>query len=334
MQILLFCATCAFGQTPIIRIVTNAALPALDAPDQVALTPRSMGSIFGSNLANEVASTTPPWKKLLGGVEVHLAKDSCIDASCDLAADLTYVSPTQINFVVPDVVPGTTSAANAWRIIIIRDGVRFDNRIGILSLKDAGRIYIAPSPERAYTVFGVGYECLYSYSLDDPGSCGLSWSPGQHRELLAAATDAASGQLLTTKNPARQGQFITLWATGLYKLSRGADGLLTGPQFGGVGFGVAQKGKDVPGTILPSSEGVALPFQSPPPVWAGESAQYVGLDQINVAFPTCTKGARATAEKRYDAFLVFYNMHTGTLAHVYLPFVVSPGDVDCDWSAK
>ena len=43
---------------------------------------------------------------------------------------------------------------------------------------------------------------------------------------------------------------------------------------------------------------------SVPPVWAGESPQFVGLDQINLNFPKCI-GTVATVEQRYDAFIGF-----------------------------
>jgi hypothetical protein len=74
-------------------------------------------------------------------------------------------------------------------------------------------------------------------------------------------------------------------------------------------------------------------------VWVGESSQFVGLDQANVLFPTCTTKTLATTEKRYDAFLSFLNAYppngplpdVGWWAYVdlYLPFLVRVGDPDC-----
>jgi uncharacterized protein (TIGR03437 family) len=70
---------------------------------RLALNPGSMSMIFGRDLAKFVASSQPPWMKSLGGVEVHFADDNCFELSCELSADLIYVSPTQINFVAPKV---------------------------------------------------------------------------------------------------------------------------------------------------------------------------------------------------------------------------------------
>ena len=66
------------------------------------------------------------------------------------------------------------------------------------------------------------------------------------------------------------------------------------------------------------------------PLWAGESPQFVGLDQINVNFPTCT-GAAATAEQRYDLVMSFQspaadpNLGIG-FAELYMPLIISPGE--------
>ena len=67
------------------------------------------------------------------------------------------------------------------------------------------------------------------------------------------------------------------------------------------------------------------------PTWAGESPQFVGLDQVNLAFPTCTNDPPATTEKRYDAFLTYTNIETDTTVRLYLPFVIRIGDPDCRW---
>jgi uncharacterized protein (TIGR03437 family) len=101
---LLALAVLAFGQgAPSITNVTNAAIPSLDyPPESISLAPRSMATIFGSNMADFTASSISPWPFSAGGTEVHLADDTCFDSSCDLIAGLIYVSPTQINFLVPD----------------------------------------------------------------------------------------------------------------------------------------------------------------------------------------------------------------------------------------
>jgi uncharacterized protein (TIGR03437 family) len=93
---------------PGITNVTNAAIPALDIPPQtLGLLSRTMATIFGVNLANATLSSTTLVSTTLGGTEVHLADDTCFDSSCDMVASLIFVSPSQINFVVPDKHCGT-----------------------------------------------------------------------------------------------------------------------------------------------------------------------------------------------------------------------------------
>jgi uncharacterized protein (TIGR03437 family) len=333
---LLALTTSAFAQVaPSIANVTNAALPALDLPpSSISLAPRSMATIWGTNLADTTVSSVSPWSSFLGGTEVHLANDTCFDFSCDLIANLIYVSPTQINFLVPD--NGSTSCKNctptAYRIVLVRDGQRVDNRSYILG--GPGRLIIDPFDIADYNVvFQVGYDCLFSYSLSDPASCGLSWSQGQHRAPLGAITDAVSGQLISSQAPVHQGQLITLWMTALYGgvTLDNKTGLLQQATPVPVGLGVAQSGKDIPATIGSGFSGPFGTFMSPAPLWAGESPQFVGLDQVNVAFPTCPN-APATTEKRYDAFLTYTSINTSTTVRIYVPFIVRAGDPDCHWT--
>jgi hypothetical protein len=366
---------------PNIVNVTNAAIPALDEPPATITLPfRSMATIFGTGLADYTASSVSPWAPTLGGTEVHLAADSCSEASCDLIASLIYVSPTQINFLVPDDGESyqdlsTTSCPSAtleispsetsweidcnYRVVFVRDGERIDNQSYLLG--GPGRLVIASSGDTQNNpdafqvgeggdydvVFEVGYDCLFSYSLTDPSGCGLSWAQGQNRAPLGAITDAASGTLISSNAPVHQGQAITLWMTGLYGgvTLNNLTGLMTSITPTPIGFGVAQLGQDEMSTLMcPGTQqncyygspllGFVGAFMTPMPIWAGESSQFVGLDQVNVAFPTCTTASLATTEKRYDAFLP-YNLYgpNGPVAvvRIYLPFVVRQGDPDCQF---
>jgi hypothetical protein len=320
-----------------IASVTNAAVPGLDSPPStVTLAPRSMATIFGSNLADSIAVSPSPGSSPLGGTEVHLAGDTCFDASCDLIANLLYVSPAQINFLVPD---STADGAVSYRIVLLRDGERIDDQPSMLG--GPGRLIVDPSGAAdSSVVFEVGYDCLFSSSVSDPASCGLSWSTGQDRAPVGAITDALSGQLISPRNPVYQGRLITLWMTAL----RGGvaldsqTGLQTGKTITPIGFGVAQSGKDIEGTLgvqaptAPNMPSVPIgTFMSPTPLWAGESPQFTGLDQVNVAFPTCTGVPDATAEKRYDAFLTYTSLQTGATSRIYIPFGIRVGDPDCQW---
>jgi hypothetical protein len=307
-----------------------------------------MATIFGTGLANSTVSLAPPWQKSLGGTEVHLVVDritygidggsnysaSCY-TDCEVVVDLTFVSPTQINFVLPDeLIVNQSRTIERSRVVLIRNGVRYD-LANVLS--GVGLVYLDPlngDPINAgFVPFQVGYECLYSFSLTNPSACGISWSQGQNRDPIGAVTDA-SGRLITSQNPVHQGEAITLWATGLEGLSRNAStGLLQQSNPIAVGFGVARNGVDIPTTITSGFEGQYGAFWSKPAAWAGESPQFVGLDQINVAFPTCTEATKATVEKRYDAFMMLHSIVSGNPVRLYLPFVVNPGDPDCQWRA-
>ena len=342
-------AVSAFAQAaPTITNITNAAIPTLNyPPSSVHLAPRSMATIFGVNLSDAAISAVPPWQQLLGGIEVLLVASSVsrydpqqgVTASFpsteEFITSLIYVSPNQINFVVPDVDP---TALWSTRIVIVKNGVRFDNLFNIIS--GTGLITIDAVLWGNYNVlYGVGYDCLFSFSLPDSGACGLSWSQGQHRAMLGATTDATSGQLITNQNPIHQGQLITMWLTGVTGLSRDdKTGLLQQKTPQRFAFGVAQYGKDLPGTVSPGEFGEYGQFVTVPSLWVGESPEYMGLDQANVPFPICTDAIKATAERRYDAFLTYTNVNTytgsenDTTVRVYVPFVVRVGDPDCHWT--
>src|SRR5215472_6134789 len=96
--ILLFLVGVAFAQpAPNISNITNAAFPSLNMPPgSLYIPPRSIISIFGTDLADTTEATSPPWKTTLGGTEVHLASDTCFEASCDVVLTLLYAGPTQI----------------------------------------------------------------------------------------------------------------------------------------------------------------------------------------------------------------------------------------------
>ena len=158
--------------------------------------------------------------------------------------------------------------------------------------------------------------------------------------LVSVPQRWGSVQLVSSQNPVYQGRLITLWMTAL---SGGValdsqTGLQTGKIITPVGFGVALLGKDIEGTLgvetpaTPDTPSIPIgTFMSPTPLWAGESPQFVGLDQVNVAFPTCANVPAATSEKRYDAFLTYTSLQTGTTARIYIPFDVRVGDPDCQW---
>jgi uncharacterized protein (TIGR03437 family) len=312
------------ASVPSIVSVTNAAIPSLDVPGYTNLAPRSLATIWGTNLADGVASTSPPWKNVLGGVEVHIvvgAFTPCGTANppatlaCEVVADMSYVSPTQINFVVPEIF------SQAYvRIVLIRDDQRYD-MFGCNSQTCVGGPGVFGITNGGGILFIGGYDCLFSLSLTDPSACGFSRSSGGGKVAIGAVTDL-SGNLITSQNPVHEGQAVTLWMTGLAGLSKSAaTGLLQEANPTAIGFGVSQPGVDT------------LAWGSQTPIWAGESPQYIGLDQINVSFPTpaCLHKVTAVAEKRYDAYMAFLSPEsvTNSVIKIYIPFLVRPGDLDC-----
>jgi len=317
------------AQTPAITLVSNAALPSLDSHVPAYLQPRSIASLFGSNLADSAVPTSPPWKKTLGGVEVHLVPlaTPCSSTNppstltCEFVTDLLYVSPTQINLVVPDTSPAAYGQQALWlNIVLIRNGVRTDTHV---------TFYVSTRGD--FALFQAGYDCDFSGSVAHPENCGYSASP-TGRVPIGAVTDA-SGSLITSQNPIHQGQPIILWATGLGALNlNSGSGLLQQNNPTPITFGVLQPN---PGDVGYSI--FNLNWKSLTPLFAGESPQYVGLDQINLSFPICS-GSRAPTEQRYDLVLSFRspvadaNLGIG-FASLYEPFIINPGDPTCQFGA-
>jgi hypothetical protein len=233
--------------------------------------------------------------------------------ACEIAADVIYVSPTQINFVVPDISIATYSAVAYQdqsplqaRVVLIRDGQRFDG--------GAGGSF--PIGNAALTVIFIGgYDCRFSLSLT-ASTCYPSGNTA-----IGAVTDL-SGNLITSKNPVHGGQIVTLWMTDLGGLSQSATtGLLQQASPRAVAFGLSQYGvSDM------------LNWAGTTPIWAGESPQFVGLDQINIVFPGCAvAGKTASSETRYDAYMAFSSPGnvTGSVIKIYIPYLAGPGDFAC-----
>jgi hypothetical protein len=180
-----------------------------------------------------------------------------------------------------------------------------------------------------FAVFQVGYDCDFSLSTTQPQSCGFSNTPGPNTVPIGAVTDS-SGNLVTSLNPTRQGQVIVLWATGLGSLTVDqSTGLFQQSSPSSLTFGLA-KSDPVGG-----SNTFNLNWRSQQPIWAGESPQYMGLNQINVALPACS-GAAATTEERHSLTMTFTALdHSGYAgngsATLYVPFLVSPGEPTCQF---
>jgi uncharacterized protein (TIGR03437 family) len=84
----------------------NAFVVVSAASGAPAVAPDSLASLFGPSVASQTAAGSAPFPTSLGGVGVQI-----VDASGkSMAAPLLYVSPGQINFVVPPgLAPGTAT---------------------------------------------------------------------------------------------------------------------------------------------------------------------------------------------------------------------------------
>ncbi len=81
----------------------------------ITIAPDSLASIYGSHLATQTAAAPGMWPTELGGIRLHV-RDS---AGTDRLAQLLYVSPANINFLVPG---GT---AIGWATLTIDNGIAF-----------------------------------------------------------------------------------------------------------------------------------------------------------------------------------------------------------------
>ena len=86
----------------------NAFVGVSAASGDAMLAPDSLGSLYGPNLAAQTAMGLAPYPTSLGGVSVQIV-DS---AGNSQAAQLLYVSPDQINFVMPPGMADGPAAVN------------------------------------------------------------------------------------------------------------------------------------------------------------------------------------------------------------------------------
>ena len=91
------------------------AVPAAGVVNSIA--PDSLASIYGSRLATQTAAASGMWPTELGGIRLHVRDSSLTDR----LAQLVYVSPSQINFLVP------AGTAIGWATLTIDNGTAFQH---------------------------------------------------------------------------------------------------------------------------------------------------------------------------------------------------------------
>src|SRR5277367_2269063 len=81
----------------------NAFVSLSAASGMPNLAAGSLATIFGPNLAPRAVTGSAPYPLTLGGIRLHVA---------DRPAQLLYVSPAQINFIIPAGTPSGTTSVN------------------------------------------------------------------------------------------------------------------------------------------------------------------------------------------------------------------------------
>jgi uncharacterized protein (TIGR03437 family) len=227
-----------------------------------ALAANTIGTIYGANLAYDTAALTP--NDIRGGVLPTVLGTSETQVFINnYAADLYYVSPGQINFLVP---PNLTAQPAILQVTI--DGL-------------AG-------PAIPFTL-AVAAPALFQLDAQN-----------------AVATEA-DGSVLTPTSPAKPGDLVMLYATGL--------GPVTPPVIYGQLPTAAAPLVDVASLSI-LLDGAAVDASAIQ--YAGIAPDFAGLYQINLMLPAST-GCSPVIRLQIDGEI--------SVAGVHLP--VSPPNVSC-----
>jgi uncharacterized protein (TIGR03437 family) len=236
----LFVARCGLGaDAPVPRVAPDyTALSIVNSADNLSgvLAPNTIGTVYGTNLAYGTAALTPG--SVQGGVLPIVLGDSETQVFfSNYPADLYYVSPTQINFLVPPMMlPGPVT------FLVVIDGLR--GKAIQMKLAAAAPGLFAMVPQN-----GVTY-------------------------AIATLVD---GSLLTETAPAKPGDIVVLWATGL--------GVTTPPAIYGQ-LPTAAAPLEPSANLEVLLDGVAV--ESSAIGYAGVAPGFAGLYQINLTLPKST----------------------------------------------
>ena len=241
---------------PFIETVTSAAFLAGPTRDGLA-------TIFGANLADKPSQAQSlPLPTLLGSTQVILCFSPVSTFASCRVAPLLYVSPAQINFYVPqDARIAPNDFSNLYVNVLV----------GGTANADAG----SPSqPPYAFhqhwpSIFAQGYDCNFDPAAGDNSPCGISATSRGPLQVQRGAVTDQQGKLITSQNPARPGQYYSMYLTGL-------------------GMDVGQDTLDMVRTQalmvylqLPNKDGEPnVGRMTTMPDWAGASS-FVGLQQVN-----------------------------------------------------
>ena len=309
-----------------------------------------IATILGTHLSDFVYTAPPPYPQELGQTQV-MGCDSLYfsDVPC-VPMDLIYVGPSQNNFHIPDSIvfkytAGAVLPSQNVVFSVIVNGVPDDAYVGRRSL-DPKLTGAAPG------IFFEGYDCFIDTRFQDANkNCGLAPTrPSTNAAYRGAVTDQ-QGVVLSSANPARIGQYYTIWMTGLGPFTNGK------PKFPICGFDcvfglLSMDIANVPGYADDTAfDGCAigLSFQVVPcpdfPVelaFVGPSPQYPGLYQVNFQLPAQIAGVGNTSGNpslfpcgtyNWEVSLEIEQRNSNNFAVpanvIQIPILVKPGDVPC-----
>ena len=254
----LFLLRCMLGaEKPMPRVApAYSAESIVNAADNQSgvLAPNTIGTIYGANLAYDTAAISA--SDIRGGVlPTVLGTSETRVFINNYPADLYYVSPTQINFLVP---PNLSAQAAIVQVVI--DGL-------------AG-------PPIALTL-GSAAPGLFQLDLQN-----------------AVATEP-DGSVLTPASPARPGDIVILYATGLGGVTPpavyGQLPTAAAPLIAGANLSILLDGTAVPPNAID---------------FAGVAPDFAGLYQINLTLPMST-GVNPQIQLQLDG--------ASSIAGVHLP---------------
>ena len=229
-----------------------------------------LASIFGSNLSDaEYRAPSLPLPNKLGNTEVFLCSLVAarnVEASACVSVGIVYAGKTQINVLLPDSLPQSQAFSGGTTAVFT---VRVSGIVDVDSYNATAKYYQLSNP--APRVFWMGYDCFIDPRYQDWGkACGLSLDKGTFYRADRGAVTDISGRLVTSANPAKLGQYYTIWLTGLGVVQ---SGQLRNPV--SVGF------SNIPVYGYSGDTNFAGP-----PDYAGRSPQFPGLYQVNFKMPT------------------------------------------------
>jgi uncharacterized protein (TIGR03437 family) len=261
---LLAILTAAAAAAPAAQPHITAVVSAADFAGGIAY--RGLGTVFGSDLADGSYAATLPFPKRLGSTELFVclgiirSVEDVAGPGCE-PLQLIYASPTQVNFLMYDNAP-----QKPW----------FADGIGLyIVARVSGALNDRPAtaPETALSNLNGPAPRVFLMQSDRYIDSRFI-TPTTFQTRRGAVTDQ-QGHLVNSQNPARVGQYYTIWLTGLGQFTNGKT---KSP--------LSMTYADVP---VYGFKGAT--YFDAPVAFAGPSPQFPGLDQINFQLsPTVVDG--------------------------------------------